>query len=188
MQWALKFFRSFSSYSDKRPTFISFGRLLESKTWGNCRIFSNKFLLKYCHWQFWTAYLLDSPNNLVYLEAGGNKFGSMYQQHNLLQPARDWNYWGHVSEHNVQYPSLFTRTYFQTTLQTFPMVSCCCLLSMPLGFLFLALHILHNKPFLIKNIDVSILCVLYEPFSLNLRSLFFSWEFIFLKFGQRWHY
>lgn len=188
MQWALKFFRSLSNYSDKRPTFICFGRLLESKTWGNCRIFSNMLLLKYCHWQFWIAYLLDAPNNLVYLEAGGNHFGSMYQQHNLLQPARDWNYWGHVSEHNVQSTSLFTRTYFQTTLQTFSMVSCCCQLSMPLGFPFLALHILHNKPFLIKNIDVSILCVLYEPFSLNLRSLYFSWEFIFLKFGQRWHY
>ena len=151
IQWALKLFQSLSTYSDKRPTFISFGRLLESKTWGNSRIFSNMLLLKYCHWQFWTAYQVDAPNKLVYLEAACNHLGSMYEQHNLLQPARVWNYCGHVSEHNVQSPSLFTRNYFQTKLQTFPMVSCCFLLSMLLGFLFLALHILHNKPFLTKK-------------------------------------
>ena len=45
MQWVLKFFQSSSRYSNKRPTFVCFGRLLESATWRNCRTFSNLFLL-----------------------------------------------------------------------------------------------------------------------------------------------
>ena len=52
------------------------------------------------------------------------------------------------------------------------------LLSMLLGFPFLAFRILHNKLSLMKNLDTSILYVLQHCVFLTLRSLFlfFSWE------------
>ena len=78
MQWTLKFFRSSSSYSDIRFTFVSFGRLLESATWINGRFFWTCSLLYY-HSQYWSAYLLVAANNLFYLEACGNRLGSIYQ-------------------------------------------------------------------------------------------------------------
>ena len=91
---------------------------------------------------------------------------------------RDWNHYCHVSEHNFQSPSLFPRNCFKRTLQLLWIVSSRCLTPKLLRFPFLALRIFHNKLFLTKNLDASILCIPQHSVFLNLRSLFlpFSWE------------
>ena len=96
-------------------------------------------------------------DNFFYLEACGNHLASIYQLHILLQPMRVWNHCCHVSEYNVQSYSLeiISKQHFKHLK-----LSCCCLPLMLLGFPFLTLHIFHNKLFLMKNLDTSILCVL----------------------------
>ena len=123
-------------------------------------------------------------DNFFYLEACGNHLASIYQLHILLQPMRVWNHCCHVSEYNVQSYSLeiISKQHFKHLK-----LSCCCLPLMLLGFPFLTLHIFHNKLFLMKNLDISILCILQHSVFLTLHSLFLSflWEVHLPKFWPK---